>query len=148
MASDNDENTPGDGRVDSALFGRRDDLFRVALTLTGILFLAAAVGATRLEGVYDVERVSRPLVWQSGALGLILLTAINAYVNEGVVVCWLLAFGPILGAALALGGFVFAAGESGLIPALSASVVGAGTVAILLGSLGFLIGYPLRLLRH
>ncbi|MFB6234432.1 MAG: hypothetical protein ABEH81_04795 [Halopenitus sp.] len=148
MVGDTDENAQGGGRVDSALFGRRDDLFRGALILTGILFVAAAVVAMQLGTVYAVDRLSRPLVWQTGALGLILLTAINAYLNEGVMVCWLLAFGPILGATLGLAGIVFSAGGSGLIPAIAASVMGAGTLAILFGGVGFLIGMSLRTLRH
>lgn len=133
-----------DDALDRALFGRSESAIKLGLALAGAAFVAATVGLSTVERLRGLEALARPLWWQVGALAVLAVTALHAYLNEGLVVCWLLAFGPMFGVSAGFGGAVFAEGGSGLLSTAAASAVGAGTAALLLGGGGFLIGYGVR----
>ncbi len=133
-----------DDPIDRALFGRSGSSARLALGIAGASFVAAAVGLAMVERLHGVDVLVRPVWWQVGALAVVAVTAVHAYLNEGLIVCWLLAFGPLFGVSAGLGGAVFAEMRSGLLATVVASAIGAGTAAVLLGGVGFLIGYGLR----
>ncbi|GAB3410574.1 hypothetical protein GCM10027435_01330 [Haloparvum alkalitolerans] len=135
-----------DDPINRALFGRSAVRARRAIALAGAAFVAAAAGLAIVERFYGIDAVVRPLWWQAGALVVVAATAAHAYLNGGLLVCWLLAFGPLFGVSAGLGGAVFAEVRSGLLATAAASAVGAGAAAVLLGGAGFLIGYGLRYL--
>lgn len=107
----------------------------VGLLVGGLIQVAApAVGAA-----YQVPPASQ-MGWILAGV-LVALPAVLAAWNDGLVVCWLLDFGPLFG--IALGRFGFGT-PTDLYAPLYAAFGFAGVAAVGWGSLGFAVGEGLR----
>lgn len=140
--------TPSDDPLDRALFGRRGTSATRAGMLAGVLFVITAVAfgmADRFEELQVFYGFSQTLVYVGGTGALVAITAAYAHRNEGLVRCWLLAFGPLFGAAMGHSRTWFETAEEGVFATVVASAIGIGVIAVVIGGIGFLVGYLARL---
>lgn len=128
--------------VRQLVYGRDRRKTELGLVFAGVLFLASYL-FWRLPGVseaaYDLLVVD---VVVGGFALLVLVAAVHAYGNRGLLVSWLLVFLPVLGASLNFVGVGLQTPATAETVALALAIPAAS--ALLLGTGGYLLGRGIR----
>ena len=126
------------------LYGRNGAATKGGLVLAGLLFVLSYL-FWRLPGVSEAAYDLLPVdVIGGGIVVLLLLAAAHAYLNDGLIVSWLLVFGSLLGATLNRVGVGLTSSDPLAVLALSAGLPLGG--AVIIGTSGHLVGVGLRML--
>lgn len=124
------------------LYGRDKTITSRSLAISGLLFIISFL-FWRIPGISDRAYDLLPVdVIGGGFAALLIIAMIQAHLNEGLLISWLLVFLPALGATLNFVGVGLTSGEPlfkiGVIIGLPVGI------ALIVGTTGFLVGRGLH----
>jgi hypothetical protein len=123
--------------------GRDERAVRRWAFVAGALLVGSLVFFSAVK-VLDYPTVHLLLWWEGYAILLTGLIAVQSYLDGGIVMSWLLAFGAIVGVILNYGGIGLTGGGPSLLELMGIALIGGLAGAAFFGTLGFGLGVAIR----